>query len=772
MYVINQMDCPAEEAVIRGALRGMSGVQSLEFDLFNRKLSVTHALEDDGPIREALRRAGMAPSPGDGRAPTAPPASGERAGEEPVWPEVERRTDGPIADAEGSPMRVPIASRRELVLLGLSGAMALGAEAVSWTTRAEHSWAVLILSAAAVLLGGLPTLRKGLIALRTFTLNINFLMTVAVAGAFAVGEFPEAAVVVFLFALAELIEKYSLERARNAVRALMQMAPETAFVMQADGSWKETPAGEVQAGATIRVRPGERLPLDGVVVAGASAVNQAPITGESLPVDKATGDRVFAGTINESGLLEIRTTGGKDQTTLARIIRTVQEAQAVRAPTQRFVDRFARVYTPIVCIFAVLVALVPWLVFHQPFLPWLYKALVLLVIACPCALVISTPVTIVSGLAAAARRGILIKGGTYLEQGRRLRVLALDKTGTITEGRPRLTDIVPLDGQQPDDVLRIAAALDSGSDHPVARAVVAAWSEKASNGEGRGGLAAVQEFKAIVGRGVEGRLDGERFFLGNHRMAEERKVCSPRVEAELAKLEAQGKTAIVLAGEDRPPPHRVLGVLAVADTPRETSVEAVRALHALGIRTVMLSGDNQTTAEAIARAVGIDDARGGLLPEDKITAIDGLIAARGGAGPSGAGRARAGGVGDAGDADSVGMVGDGVNDAPALAKAGIGFAMGAAGTDVAIETADVALMRDDLRAVPEFIGLSRRAGSILRQNITLSLAAKFVFFVLAVAGVATLWMAILADVGATLVVIANGLRVLRTPPPPRPQRPG
>lgn len=613
--------------------------------------------------------------------------------------------------------------------LGASGVLAFAAEIMSWITSQEQSWSVIALSASSILLGGLPTLRKGLVALRTFALNINFLMTIAVIGACAIGEWPEAAVVVFLFAVAELIEAYSLDRARNAVRALMEMSPEIASVKQLDGSWKQMPAADVPVGSVVRVRPGERLALDGVVVAGASAVNQAPITGESVPVEKAEGDQVFAGTINEAGVLEFRTTGGRDQTTLARIIRTVQEAQTVRAPTQRFVDRFARVYTPIVCVLALLVAIVPWLAFHQPLMPWLYKSLVLLVIACPCALVISTPVTVVSGLAAAARHGILIKGGAYLEEGRKLNTLALDKTGTITEGRPKLTDVVPMSGRSSDEVLRIAASLDAGSEHPIARAVIEAWN---------GDLLAVGKFKSITGRGVDGLINGEEHFVGNHRLAEERKVCSPAVEAELTRLEAQGKTAIVVASERA---RRVLGVLAVADTPRETSVEALRDLHALGVRTVMLSGDNPKTAEAIAKAVGIDDARGNLLPEDKIAAIDELIAARG------AGR--------------VGMAGDGVNDAPALAKADIGFAMGAAGTDVALETADVALMRDDLRAVPEFVRLSRRTSAILKQNITVSLAAKGVFFGLALMGLATLWMAVLADMGATLVVVANGLRILR-----------
>ncbi|GJQ27781.1 MAG: copper-translocating P-type ATPase [Phycisphaerae bacterium] len=620
-------------------------------------------------------------------------------------------------------------SRAQLLILGASGLLAFAAEIASWVSGREGSWPIIALSASSILLGGLPTIRKGLVALRTFTLNINFLMTVAVIGACAIGEWPEAAVVVFLFALAEMIEAYSLEHARNAVRALMEMSPDVASVKQPDGSWNEVPAVDVPVGSVVRVRPGERLALDGVVVAGASAINQAPITGESVPVEKAEGDQVFAGTINEAGVLEFRTTGGRDETTLARITRTVQAAQAARAPTQRFVDRFAHVYTPIVCLLALLVAVVPWLVLRQPFTPWLYKALVLLVIACPCALVISTPVTVVSGLAAAARRGILIKGGVYLEEGRKLNILALDKTGTITEGRPKLTDVHPMNGRSSDEVLRIAASLDAGSDHPVARAVSSAWT---------GELLPVESFKSIIGRGVEGRINGELHFVGNHRLAEERKVCSPTIEAELARLEARGKTAIIVAGERAP---NVLGILAVADTPRETSVEALRDLHSLGVRTVMLSGDNPRTAETIAKAVGIDDARGNLLPDDKIAAIGELIAVRG--------------------AGKVGMVGDGVNDAPALAKADIGFAMGAAGTDVALETADVALMKDDLRAVPEFIRLSGRTSAILTQNITISLAAKGTFFVLALVGIATLWMAVLADMGATLVVVANGLRILR-----------
>ena len=711
IFSIPSMDCPAEEAVIRSRLGKMPGVTGLSFDLFNRRLTVEHTLESEASITAALTDIGM------------PPTEGQRA-------DANGSHNGHDHAGDRDPIHQPVATRLQVALLASSGVLAFASEVVAWVTKVEKSWPVITLAVVSILLGGLPTLRKGFIALRTLTLNINFLMTVAVIGAAAIGSWPEAAMVIFLFAVAELIESYSLERARNAVRALMTLTPETAAVKQPDGSWSEADAANVVTGATVRVKPGERIPLDGKVVSGASAVDQAPITGESIPVEKAVGDHVFAGTINGNGLLEFTTTGGKDETTLARIIKTVQEAQGQRAPTQRFVDSFARVYTPIVCGVALLVAVVPPLLFHQLWMPWIYKSLVLLVVGCPCALVISTPVTIVSGLAAAAKRGILIKGGVYLEQGKSIKVIALDKTGTITEGKPKVTDVRSLGEMAVDRILLLAASLDAGSDHPVARAVAAAWTEERKTQSGP--LLAVADFESVTGKGVKGTIDSRQYFVGNHRFAHERGVCSTEVEAMLAELEAKGQTAIVLTDE-----KSALGVLAVADTPRATSVEAVKELHALGIRTIMLSGDNQTTAEVIARSVGIDDARSGLLPDDKLKAIDDLLAKHG----------------------PVGMVGDGVNDAPALAQATVGFAMGAAGTDTALETADVALMRDDLRGVPEFLALSRRTSAILVQNISFALLAKAVFFILAIVGIATMWMAVLADVGATLVVIANGLRL-------------
>ncbi|MBL8502479.1 MAG: cadmium-translocating P-type ATPase [Rhodocyclaceae bacterium] len=701
-FVIANMDCPTEEALIRKRLGAVPGIEELAFNLMERRLTVGHRLPDDGPILGALGEIGMRAGPQQPAACTS--CASDRAAEAPAVP------------------------ARTRLLMAVSGTAALAAEALAWSGADETSLPVIGLALLSIATGGLGTLKKGWIALKTFTLNMNFLMSVAMIGAVAIGEWPEAAVVIFLFALAELIETLSLERARNAVRGLMAMAPETATVRLENGAWVERPAAQIQVGQTLRVKPGERIPLDGVVTAGASAVNQAPITGESMPVEKAAGDAVFAGTVNERGAFEFRVTANKGGTTLDRIIHTVQEAQGQRAPTQRFVDQFARYYTPAVVAFAVLVALLPPLFFGAAFLDWFYKALVMLVIACPCALVISTPVTVVSGLAAAARHGILVKGGVHLENGRRIKAVALDKTGTLTHGRPQLTDVVPLNARPADELLQLAASVDAHSEHPVAAALVAAWQEP-----GRP-LLDVNAFEALAGRGAKGTVAGQLYYVGNHRLVEELAVCGPHVEEVLQRLEREGKTAVVLVTEREP-----LCVFGVADTVRGHSAEAIRDLHALGVVSVMLTGDNRTTARAIADQVGIDDARGDLLPEDKLAAIDELIARHG----------------------EVGMVGDCINDAPALARASIGFAMGAAGTDTAIETADVALMDDDLRKLPRFIELSRRTSHVLWQNISLALGIKAVFFALALAGQATLWMAVFADMGASLLVVANGLRLLR-----------
>lgn len=697
-YIVQKMDCPAEEQLIRNRLEGMQGVEELRFNLMQRELTISHKLEDDAPVFAALQELKMEP---------------ERQGSE-----------GGASAAPASAV-----STRTKWLVGLSGIMAITSEIIGWTTGNEQSPLVIALSVLAIALGGGDTIKKGFVALKTFTLNINFLMMIAIAGAMLIGEWPEAAVVTFLFALAELIEAYSLDRARNAIRSLMEMTPEVAMV-KTDAGWTEIPAAEVVIDAIVAVKPGERIALDGVVVSGQSTVNQAPITGESMPVEKQQGDPVFAGTINERGKLEFRVTANKGNTTLARIIRAVQAAQSERAPTQRFVDQFARYYTPAIVVLAILIASVPPVLFGAAFAPWFYKALVTLVIACPCALVVSTPVTVVSGLAAAARRGVLIKGGVYLEEGRKLKALALDKTGTLTHGKPKLTDITPVNNQPEDKCLQLAASLDFHSGHPVASAVVAHW--KQQQGEHR--LLQVDDFESLTGRGVKGVIEGALYYIGNHRMIEELGICGPAVETVLEKLEKQGKTVVVLSNTQKP-----LCIFAVADTIRDTSVQAVKALQALDVHCVLLTGDNQNTANAIAAEVGIGEVHGDMLPEDKLKVIQEL-------------RQRY---------DVVGMVGDGVNDAPALAKSSIGFAMGAAGTDTALETADVALMQDDLRRIPLFIALSRKTSRVLKQNITLSIGIKAVFLALNFTGLATLWMAVFADMGASLIVVFNGLRLLR-----------
>ncbi len=702
VYRIENMDCPTEETLIRDRLGKLEGVLGLEFNLMQRRLSVRHTLAGTATIELALAEIGMRAEP--------------------------------LAEAAtGSGTRIPDApaiSRRQWVLMGAAGLAAIAAEILAWSTGQDASWPVILLALVAIAASGFETYKKGLIALRNFNLNINALMAIAVTGAVVIGQWPEAAMVMVLFSIAEMIEALSLDRARNAIRKLMEAAPETATVRQADDTWKEMAVAAVAAGMLVQVKPGQRLPLDGEVVLGQSAVNQAPITGESMPVDKEPGDSVFAGSINETGSFEFRVTSAAGQSTLARIIKAVEEAQGSRAPTQRFVDQFARIYTPAVLAIAVLVALLPPLAFGEPWIDWIYKALVLLVIACPCALVISTPVTIVSALAAAARRGMLIKGGAYLELGRDIKSLALDKTGTITEGKPAVTDLIGWDGSAADVALVAAAALAARSDHPVSRAIARRFTESGVNLA----TAEVGEFAALTGRGVRGDIAGVVHHLGNHRLIEELGLCSPSLEASLETLEKQGKTAVVVTRG-----ASVLGILAVADRVRETSRAALADLHALGVRTLMLSGDNSHTATAIAREVGIDDARGDQMPEDKLAAIEAELRTHG----------------------TVGMVGDGINDAPALAKSSIGFAMGAAGTDTAIETADVALMDDDLRKIPEFIRLSRATAAVLKQNIALALGIKAVFLVLAIAGQATLWMAVFADMGASLLVVFNGMRLLR-----------
>jgi Cd2+/Zn2+-exporting ATPase len=694
-FRIEAMDCPTEQTLIQDKLGKLAGIEQLEFNLINRVLGVRHTLDGTAEIERAIDSLGMKAEPlTEGDAATAASASPSKTR---WWP------------------------------LGLSAVAAIAAEVVHFTGLAPE-WLVAALALAAILGCGLGTYKKGWIALKNRNLNINALMSIAVTGAVLIGQWPEAAMVMVLFTVAELIEARSLDRARNAISGLMQLAPDMATVQQADGQWREVEVREVGIGAQVRVRPGERIGLDGEVTSGQSSVDQAPITGESLPVEKAMGDKLFAGTINQAGALEYRVTAAAGQSTLARIIKAVEEAQGARAPTQRFVDQFSRIYTPVVFALALAVALIPPLFLAGAWFDWVYRALVLLVVACPCALVISTPVTIVSGLAAAARKGILIKGGVYLEGGRKLDYLALDKTGTLTHGKPVQTDAKVLEPLFEGRAQALAASLGERSDHPVSRAI-------AQFGKAQGlALSEVGDFAALAGRGVRGVIEGEVYHLGNHRLVEELGLCSPALEAQLDALERQGKTVVLLLDRSGP-----LALFAVADTVKQSSRQAIAELHELGIKTVMLTGDNPHTAEAIAAQVGIDRAEGNLLPDDKLKTIEALYS----------------------QGHRVGMVGDGINDAPALARAEIGFAMAAAGTDTAIETADVALMDDDLRKIPAFVRLSRQSAAILRQNIILALGIKAIFLAITFAGMATLWMAVFADMGVSLLVVFNGLRLLR-----------
>ena len=742
---IPNMDCAAEESEIRHALRDVAGVQRLAFRLGARELRVDAAPGTLTDVAQRLRAAGFAPQvPG---APKAAAAEGPACDSAACGPmqlsthdhqhddhghghehDHHHDHDHDHADEAATGWRTLLLAPG-LPRIGAALVLALAAEAVH--ALAPGGWAAvgMGLAVAAVLLSGLSTYLKGVNALRRGRLNISALMAVAVTGALLIGQWPEAAMVMALYALAEHLEARAVDRARGAIGGLLQMAPDTVEQRAADGAWQAVAAAEVPVGAVMRVKPGARLALDGVVTAGQSAIDQSPVTGESLPVDKALGDAVYAGTLNQSGVLEVRVTAAAQDTQLARIIHAVEQAQSERAPTQAFIDRFAAVYTPAVFVLALGVALLgPWLA-GWTWLTAIYKALVLLVIACPCALVIATPVTVVSALANAARRGVLVKGGVYLENARRLKAVALDKTGTLTEGKPVLVASEILSKTELSaHVLPAAAALSAQSDHPVSRAIAQGLaSQDVTAGE-------VTQFIDRPGSGVEGVVSGQRLRLVSVRALEGTDLVTAELTERLAVHQAAGRSVSLLVSDTE-----VLALFAVADTLKDHAPEAVRELHALGVKTVMLSGDHAAAAQAVAAAAGVAEAHGQLLPADKLTRIAEL-------------QARSG---------PTAMVGDGINDAPALAAADIGIAMGAAGTDTAMEAADVVVMNDDLRRLPGLIRLSRRTHAVLWQNIALALGIKAVFLVLALAGSATMWTAVFADMGASLIVVANGLRLLR-----------
>ncbi|MGI9091037.1 MAG: heavy metal translocating P-type ATPase [Gemmatimonadaceae bacterium] len=718
VFTVTGLDCADEVRLIEAKLGKLPGVNALQFDVVRHRLVVQGAITAP-EVTRAVGELGMTAR-----------ADGEAAPQGEFW---ERRGRLAMTAASGA-----------LLVIGLG---------LGWTGVASRvTVPLLVLSAIA---GGWFIVPRGLRAARNRALDMNFLMSVAAVGAGAIGQWGEAASALFLFAIAQLLETYSMDRARNAIASLIDLSPTEAIVRR-DGQDVVVPVADVDIGETILIKPGQRIPLDGVVIAGRSAVDQAPITGESMPVDKETGADVFAGSINTQGSLEVRITKHVEDTTLARIIHAVEEAQSTRASSQAFVDRFATIYTPAVVGAAILLAIVPPLLGLGSWHVWLYRSLTMLVVACPCALVISTPVTIVSGLAGAARAGILIKGGIYLEHAAAVTVMALDKTGTLTRGRPAVTDVIPLDevmdtpegemsariletgandraASRALEVLQLAAAVERHSEHPLARAVLAEARAR--------GVAPLEAagFEALVARGARATVSDRTVYLGNERLVREHRLVSHQLEKILRRLETEGKTPIVVwadhksRGESR---REALGVIAIADQIRPEARSAISALMALGIRPVMLTGDTAGTAHAVARQLDITEVHAQLLPEDKVRLVREL--------------------GTAGE--RVAFVGDGVNDAPALATAAVGIAMGAAGTDVALETADVALMGDDLSKLPVTIRLSRTTLSIIKQNVIFSLVVKSVFLVLAVTGFATLWMAVAADMGASLAVVANGLR--------------
>ncbi|MBM4167618.1 MAG: heavy metal translocating P-type ATPase [Ignavibacteria bacterium] len=691
--VVPGLCCPSEEQLIRAKLADKPEIRSCEINLVTKSVHLRHA-GTESQILQWLKEIGL---PGHISSSASPP---------------------------------PIRTNRALLYSTVgSGLFLLAGFIIDWTPVQSVPSAILFLLSA--LIGGWRIGVRAFLAVRNLSLEMNFLMTVAVIGAMTIDAYSEGAAVVLLFSISLLLESISVDRSRKAIHSLMKLSPSVASVRRG-GKEHLLPVEHVEIGETIIVRPGERIPLDGVVIAGGSSIDESTLTGESVPVPKEVNDPVYAGTFNQRGSLEVRTTRMSADSTLARIIHLVEEAQGHKAPSQMFIERFAAYYSPAVFILAILVAAVPPVLLGQAFEPWFYRALVLLVIACPCALVISTPVSIVSAVTRGARHGVLIKGGKHLELLAQIRAIAFDKTGTLTKGEPEITDIIALDSMAPLELLKIGTALEDRSEHHLAAAFV----NMARGHQVDFSRTAVDEFHAITGRGIEGFVDGKKYILGNHLLIEELGLFTPPVEAIFDQLERDGKTVTALATDER-----IVGIIALIDPPRDESARTVQELRQLGVRSIaMVTGDNKGTARAIAATLDIEDTRAELLPHQKLEAIRQLRKEHG----------------------PIAMVGDGVNDAPALAGSDIGIAVGGVASDTAIETSDVVLMSDDLSKIPQAIRLGRRTQTIIRQNIALALATKAAFLLLGVLGLTSLWLAILADDGATLVVIANSLRLLRS----------
>lgn len=692
---IPDMECTDCADRIESAIKGQDGILDLSLSVISQKATVHFdpSIIDVGRIRSVVRDAGYTVQVAD-----------EASNEE-------------ESGADWEKVRTAVAGVLFVVGLGWPFAYPEGGQNALWQGALGVADVLFIGTA---LVGGFNFFPQGWRSLRSLSLDMNFLMTAAIFGALVIGEYVEAAAIAFLFSTAELLEDYAIDRARNSLRAMMELAPEMAVVRR-NGQEVSLPAIEVEVNEIVIVRPGEKVPVDGEVLEGISSLDQASITGESMPVTKEIGDAVYAGTINQEGYLEVRATQVAGDTTLGRIIQMVELAEERRAPSEQFVRRFARYYTPAVTLIALGLMVVPALVFGEPFNLWFVRGLTLLVIACPCALVISTPVAVVSGITHAARNGVLIKGGNYLEALAGIRVVAFDKTGTLTLGKPKVTDIVAVNGNTEQDVLRIAASIEQRSTHPIARAIVREMGDKP--------LTEVEAFESIVGKGVEARIEGKMYRVGRPMLFGKESI------AVVEKLTQEGKTTVLVGSESQ-----VMGIIAVADTVRDTARDTVRALHDRGIKVVMLTGDNQATAQAIADDLGIDEWRAELLPEQKVEIVEELGRQYG----------------------AVAMVGDGVNDAPALSVATVGIAMGAIGSDVALETADVALMGDDLSKLPYLFRLSQDARRVIRQNVWSSIVVKVALAMGVFPGVVTLAVAVLVgDVGTSLAVTGNALRLGR-----------
>ncbi len=699
---IKGMDCLDEIKIIEQALKPLPGIYEVKSNLMTSKVMISHENTlTKQRIITAITSAGLG-------------------------------VIDPEKTSQNEQVSESFISRYHFVLVVISGAL-MGTGLVLEKLFQNNAMMNKVVFGMAIASGGVLIFPKALRAVKRWSLDMNILMTIAVAGAITINQWSEAAAVTFLFSLAEYLESFSIARARRSIEALLKLTPDIGWVKR-DGKFQEVLVAQISRGEIMSIRSGSRIPLDGKIISGNSGVNQSPITGESLPVDKKPGDIVFAGTINGEGLLEIEVTKIASETTLAGIINLIEEAQSQKAPSQQFVEKFAKIYTPVVIILAAALLILGPVLFGGSFLEWFYKSLVLLVIACPCALVISTPVSIVSGLTALAKRGVLIKGGKFLEALGKLEVLAVDKTGTITEGKPKVTAVKTLGEFDETEVLKIAASLDSHSDHPLAEAVTSFAKQKGVL------LSESTTHQSLSGLGLQGTIDGHLYFVGNHRFAHQLGVCSEEIENILKEIENNAQSVVIVGHA----PHDghggdVLGILSIADTIRTNAGEAIQSLHQAGIKKiVMLSGDNERTVKSISSKVGIDEAKSNLLPEDKIREIQELTKKY----------------------RYVGMIGDGVNDAPAMAAATVGIAMGKVGSDAAIETADVTLMQDDLSQIAHAITLGKRTVRIIQFNISFAITVKVVFLGLAAFGATSLWLAILADTGATLLVIGNALRLL------------